>query len=63
MNICYNVSANTKGNPSEYEEKRRVVLQASITEDMIVSKKTASVWSMKKDDLCRISVIEGSQVN
>lgn len=60
--ICYNTLPAAKVSKSLYDEKRYKALMGEYVIDLIVPKREARTWKLKKDDLCRITVTEGSQV-
>ncbi|XP_069677824.1 uncharacterized protein [Periplaneta americana] len=60
--ICYDSPAAAKVNVSHYDDLRFHALTGDIVTELTVPKKSAATWEMKKGDLCRITVTEGSQV-
>lgn len=60
--VCYKKSETTGVSKEEYDKLRFNALKGDLLHTVNVPKKSARVWSMKKGDLCRISLIEGSQV-
>lgn len=60
--ICYDQPKAATVSKPEYDQKRFDALTGALIETIIVPKKTARTWKMQKDDLCRITVIEGPQV-
>ncbi|KAK6635585.1 hypothetical protein RUM44_000839 [Polyplax serrata] len=60
--ICYDSPPASKVNRSHYDNLRYECLMGDKTQDFQIPKRSAETWEMKKDDLCRITVIEGSQV-
>jgi len=60
--ICYDKPASCIVDKAEYDKKRSDALTGKLIDSLIVPKKSARTWTMKKGDLCRITLIEGSQV-
>lgn len=60
--ICYDKPPSALVSHSEYDQKRYDAIIGNTIETLIVPKKSARSWTMEKDDLCRITLIEGSQV-
>lgn len=48
---------------AEYDGKRHRALTGDVVQDFVVPKRSAKTWVMEKGDLCRVTVVEGSQVN
>jgi len=59
--ICYN-NKNIISNSALYDEKRANALCGDKINEIIVEKKSAEAWQMKVNDLCRVSLLDGSQV-
>ncbi|XP_065207510.1 uncharacterized protein LOC135836544 [Planococcus citri] len=62
VRICYNSPSAAVVNRTEYDAKKTAALKGVCKRNITVQKKTAEAWTMKKGELCRISVTEGSQV-
>lgn len=60
--VCYDKKFAPKISVEHYKSKRLSLLAKSCSESFIVPKKSAKAWTMKKGSLCRISIVEGSQV-
>lgn len=60
--ICYDKPKAALISKDEYNQKRYDALIGDIIQTLIIPKRTAKTWTMRKDDLCRITIIEGSQV-
>ncbi|PSN40172.1 hypothetical protein C0J52_16351 [Blattella germanica] len=60
--ICYDSPAAATVNHAHYDDLRHNALVGDVVLNLTVPKKSGKAWEMKKGDLCRISVIEGSQV-
>ncbi|XP_050082739.1 uncharacterized protein LOC126569587 [Anopheles aquasalis] len=60
--ICYDKPAAATVSEEECESRRTRALDGSLVLELIVPKKSARVWTLQKDDLCRVSLPEGSQV-
>lgn len=60
--ICYDKPAAAIVSEEECESRRTRALHGSLVLELIVPKKSARVWTLQKDDLCRVSLPEGSQV-
>ncbi|XP_055377671.1 uncharacterized protein LOC129609641 [Condylostylus longicornis] len=60
--ICYDKPAAALVSRTEYDQKRYDAVMGTAIDTFIVPKKTARTWTMQKDDLCRITLVEGSQV-
>lgn len=61
--ICYDSADSCLINKAEYENFRERALKSTMVHALIVPKKSARTWTMKKGDLCKITLVEGSQVN
>lgn len=59
--ICYDSPPATQVDRQHYDALRQEALQ-NLVEEIVIPKKSARTWTLKAGDLCRISVIEGSQV-
>lgn len=60
--ICYNSPEAASVNHSLYDTLRHEALLGDRILELIVPKKSAKTWTVQRGDLCRITVIEGSQV-
>lgn len=63
VRICYNSPSAAVVDRAKYDAKKAAALKGVCNKSITVEKKTARAWTMKKDELCRISVTEGSQVS
>lgn len=62
VRICYNSAAAALVDKDEYDKKRSDALNGKCKDSLIIPKKSAKAWVVRANELCRISVIEGSQV-
>lgn len=60
--ICYNKPKKASVDKNLYKLKRNDAVNGNLIQHFRVEKKSAKTWEMIKGDLCRITVIEGSQV-
>ncbi|PSN40169.1 hypothetical protein C0J52_16354 [Blattella germanica] len=60
--ICYDSPAAATVDRAHYDHLRDEALKGNVVLDMIIPKKSGKAWEVRKGDLCRISVVEGSQV-
>ncbi|PSN40173.1 Uncharacterized protein C11D3.03c [Blattella germanica] len=60
--ICYDSPAAATVDRSHYDDLRQKALKGDVVLDMIIPKKSGKAWEVRKGDLCRISVVAGSQV-
>lgn len=60
--ICYPRPEAAQVNKAEYNDKRFNAILGEKVHDFVVEKRTAKIWEMKTNDLCRVTVIEASQV-
>lgn len=60
--ICYDKPATAVVSKEKCEARRAQALSGRLVQELIVAKKSARVWTMQCDDLCRVSLPEGSQV-
>lgn len=60
--ICYNKPAAAIVSPECCQARREFALNGDLIQELIVPKKSAKTWLLKKGDLCRISLNEGPQV-
>lgn len=60
--ICYNKPAAAVVSPEWCQARRSSALAGTLVQELIVAKKSARAWKMQTGDLCRITVVEGSQV-
>lgn len=61
--ICYDRPPSCLVNKAEYDKRRNDALNGKLVDSLIVPKKSARTWTMQKGDLCKITLIEGSQVS
>lgn len=47
---------------TEYDQKRSAALLGDVVQDFVVPKRTAKTWTMQQGDLCRVTLVAGSQV-
>ncbi|XP_015604239.1 uncharacterized protein C11D3.03c [Cephus cinctus] len=62
VTICYNKAAAVQVDRTAYDKARHDALLGDVIEKITVPKKSAKTWKMLKGDLCRVTVVEGSQV-
>lgn len=60
--ICYDRPASCLTDKDECDKNRERAIKGKLIQSLIVPKKSAKTWTMQKGDLCRITLIEGSQV-
>lgn len=60
--ICYDQPMSCLTDKNECNKKRECAINGKLVNSLIVPKKSARTWTMQKGDLCRITLIEGSQV-
>lgn len=60
--ICYDRPATCLTDNVEYDKKRDRAMEGTLVDSLIIPKKSARTWTMQKGDLCKITLIEGSQV-
>lgn len=60
--VCYDKTRAPQISIDGYKAKREQLVKSKFVETFVVPKKSAKAWKMNKGDLCRISLIEGSQV-
>lgn len=60
--VCYDKSNASIISIELYKNKRQKCIDGVCIDEFIVPKKSAKAWTMQKEDLCRITVCEGSQV-
>lgn len=60
--ICYDKPKAALVSKDEYDNKRFDAVTGDVIQKFVVQKKSAETWTMEKGDLCRITVVEGSQV-
>ncbi|XP_046750268.1 uncharacterized protein C11D3.03c [Diprion similis] len=60
--ICYDKPNAVMIDRTAYDKARHDALLGDVVLTLTVPKKSAKTWEMSKGDLCRITVIEGSQV-
>lgn len=60
--ICYNAPAAAVVCHQQYDKKREIALKGSLKTKLTVPRRSARAWVVKKNELCRITVSEGSQV-
>lgn len=60
--ICYNQPKAALVVKEDYDAKRQEALNGNLIQTLVISKKSADTWEMLTGDLCRITVMEGSQV-
>lgn len=60
--ICYDSPPAARVNCIRYDDLRLQALMGKRVLEITVPKKSAATWEMKEGELCRITVIEGSQV-
>lgn len=60
--ICYDSPPAARVNHIHYDDLRLQALMGEQVLELTVPKKSAETWEMKEGELCRITVIEGSQV-
>ncbi|KAK7864627.1 hypothetical protein R5R35_012403 [Gryllus longicercus] len=60
--ICYDKPAAAGVDHTLYDTLRHEALLGEKIEELRVPKKSARTWTMQRGDLCRITVVEGSQV-
>ncbi|KAJ6637263.1 hypothetical protein Bhyg_09993 [Pseudolycoriella hygida] len=60
--ICYDIPISFLTDKDECDGNRRRAIEGKLVQTLIVPKKSARTWTMQRGDLCRISLIEGSQV-
>lgn len=60
--VCYNSPAASVVCHQEYNEKRELALKSILRTKITVPRKSARAWVVRKNELCRITVSEGSQV-
>ncbi|KAK7605060.1 hypothetical protein V9T40_006246 [Parthenolecanium corni] len=60
--VCYNSPAASVVCHQEYNEKRELALKSILRTRITVPRKSARAWVVRKNELCRITVSEGSQV-
>lgn len=61
--ICYDKPDAVAIDRTKYNKARHDALLGDVVLALTVPKKSARTWKMMKGDLCRITVIEGSQVS
>jgi uncharacterized protein YcgI (DUF1989 family) len=60
--ICYDSPPAARVKCTHYNDLRLEALMGKRVLELTVPKKSAATWEMKEGDLCRITVISGSQV-
>ncbi|XP_012254270.2 uncharacterized protein C11D3.03c isoform X2 [Athalia rosae] len=60
--VCYDKPEAVLIDRTAYDKARHDALLGDIVESLIVHKRSARIWKVLKGDLCRITVIQGSQV-
>ncbi|XP_075214852.1 uncharacterized protein LOC142320712 [Lycorma delicatula] len=60
--VCYAHPKAAQVNQAEYDEKRFNALSGDKVLELTVERQSAKIWEMKANDLCRVTVIEASQV-
>lgn len=60
--ICYDSPPAARVNRMHYDDLRLRALTGQRVLELTVPKKSAATWELKEGQLCRITVIEGSQV-
>jgi uncharacterized protein YcgI (DUF1989 family) len=60
--VCYDKSNAAIVSIESYKIKRQECISGVCIDTFIIRKKSAKAWTMKKGDLCRITVCEASQV-
>lgn len=60
--ICYDRPESSLTNKNECDQYRERALKSEMINSLVVPRKSAKTWTMQKGDLCKITLIEGSQV-
>lgn len=60
--ICYDRPISCFTDKNECDKNRERAIKGTLVNSLVVPKKSARTWVMQKGDLCKITLIEGSQV-
>lgn len=60
--VCYDKPPAAQVDRAEYDQKRSAALLGDVVQDFVVPRKSAKTWTMQEGDLCRVSLVAGSQV-
>ncbi|XP_063216213.1 uncharacterized protein LOC134527450 [Bacillus rossius redtenbacheri] len=60
--ICYDSPAAARVDKQLYDTLRHEALLGEAVQDLTVPRRSARTWTVRRGELCRISVVEGSQV-